>query len=163
MRNLNIFKCAIKKYIFSHYSSTNLFETHECSDSHSIYVYPNSKNSTHRKFKFQFRVGSNLTFTIGEREEKLPRCWYTFASTDTYKEHFLNIVKFNKMWIVNTLFRLICTKRNSVWWQINWKTVHEIQIWFDLTRFIRALSMCTVLRSYTSGWDSKSMYTKWKR
>ena len=50
----------------------------------------------------------------------------------THKNRFsilLNLTKFGSKW-------------NSVWWWINRKSVITIQIWFDLTKFRKDLSLC---------------------
>ena len=47
----------------------------------------------------------------------------------------LNLVKLKQSLIEITLFRLVCTRYNSVWCLIDRKILIAIQNWFDLTRF----------------------------
>ena len=42
-------------------------------------------------------------------------------------------------------FEWFGTKRKSIWCQINLRSVITIQIWFDLTRFRKDFSACTVV------------------
>ena len=81
-------------------------------------------------------------------EGSFRQCWcqnqITFSNEFMHQNSFLNLVNFNHIWIVITVFLLMWhIKLNSVWCQIHRKSVITMQVWFDLTSFREKLFVCS--------------------
>ena len=65
------------------------------------------------------------------------------------RENFSESCYIKPIWIVITIFpvNLGSTEQNSAMWQINRRSENAIQIWFNLTRFIKYLFGCNLQRS----------------
>ena len=76
-----------------------------------------------------------------------PNCYYTSGQTVHTEKSFRNHSKLNRNQIVIINFRLIWNQTDaSVWFQINRKMVNTIWFRFDLIRFWKDFSACTMRR-----------------
>ena len=96
--------------------------------------------------QFQIRrkiVNPNRLRLILNKNQKNIFCAHYRLNVHTEKS-FRNLVKSNWNQIVFTISRMIWNQRTSVWFQVNRCMVNTIWFQFDLTRFRKDFSVCSV-------------------